>query len=116
MKGCGLCADKDCVAPEGWVCMKSGDFFTTGEYSRTIKEFDIHGVSFNQEIDSVSSKLDVDTIRILKVLICDSNRWEYPTVMEIMFLLDEIKSKLSNDNTENEVFNNSYHSGSDKDV
>ena len=107
MKGCGLCADNECIAPEGWVCMKSGDFFTTGEYSRTIKEFDIHGVSFNQEIDSVASKLDVDTIRILKVLICDSNRWNYPTTMMIMFLLDEIMSRLSTDNKENEVFNNS---------
>ena len=106
MKGCGLCADNECVAPEGWVCMKSGDFFTTGEYSRTIKEYDIHGVSYNQEIDSVASQLDVDTIRILKVLICDSNRWNYPTVMEVMFLLDEIMSR-STDNKENEVFNNS---------
>ena len=117
MKGCGLCADNECVAPEGWVCMKSGDFFTTGEYSRTIKEHDIHGVSFNQEIDSVASKLDVDTIRILKVLICDSNRWDYPTTMEIMFLLDEIISKLSTDNTENIVFNNSETiQGSDDNV
>ena len=112
MKGCGLCQDHECIAPEGWVCIKSGDFFTTGEYSRTIKEFDIHGVSFNQEIDSITSKLDVDTIRILKVLICDSNRWDYPTTMEVMFLLDEIKSRLSNDNK----LNNSYHSGSDKNV
>ena len=112
MKGCGLCADNECMAPKGWVCMKSGDFFTTGEYSRTIKEFDIHGVSFNQEIDSVSSQLAMDTIRILKVLICDSNRWDYPTTMEVMFLLDEIKSRLSNDNK----INNSYHSGSDKNV
>ena len=108
MKGCGACADHECVAPEGWVCMKSGDFFTTGEYSRSIKEFDIHGVSFNQEIDSVSSKLNLDTIRILKVLICDSNRWDYPTTMMIMFLLDEVISRLSTDN------NNSYV-GSGKD-
>lgn len=117
MKGCGACADHECVAPEGWVCMKSGDFFTTGEYSRSIKEFDIHGVSFNQEIDSVSSKLNLDTIRILKVLICDSNRWDYPTSMEIMFLLDEIISKLSTDNKENIVFNNSETiQGSDDNV
>ena len=108
MKGCGLCADNECIAPEGWVCMKSGDFFTTGEYSRSIKEFDIHGVSFNQEVDSVSSKLNLDTIRILKVLICDSNRFDYPTTMMIMFLLDEVISRLSTDN------NNSYV-GSGKD-
>lgn len=104
---CGECRPEDCIAPKGWVCKKQGDFFTTGEYSRTIKEFDIHGVSYNQEIDSVASQLDVDTIRILKVLICDSNRWNYPTVMEVMFLLDEILSRLSTDNKENEVFNNS---------
>ena len=108
MKGCGVCADHECIAPEGWVCMKSGDFFTTGEYSRTIKEYDIHGVSYNQEVDSVSSKLNLDTIRILKVLICDSNRFDYPTTMMIMFLLDEVISRLSTDN------NNSYV-GSGKD-
>lgn len=108
MKGCGACTDNECIAPEGWVCMKSGDFFTTGEYSRSIKEFDIHGVSFNQEVDSVSSKLNLDTIRILKVLICDSNRFDYPTTMMIMFLLDEVISRLSTDN------NNSYV-GSGKD-
>ena len=114
---CGECRPEDCIAPEGWVCMKSGDFFTTGEYSRTIKEYDIHGVSYNQEIDSVASQLDVDTIRILKVLICDSNRWNYPTVMEVMFLLDEIMSRLSTDNKENEVFNNSETiQGSDDNV
>ena len=113
---CGECRPEDCIAPKGWVCKKQGDFFTTGEYSRTIKEYDIHGVSFNQEIDSVVSQLDVDTIRILKVLICDSNRWSYPTVMEVMFLLDEIMSRLSTDNKENEVFNNSETiQGSDND-
>lgn len=114
MKGCGACADHECIAPEGWVCMKSGDFFTTGEWANLREYFDIHGVSFNQKIDSVKQLLDPNTILILKVLICDSNRWDYPTSMEIMFLLDEIISKLSTDNKENEVFNNSDHSkGSD---
>ena len=52
----------------------------------------VHGVSFNQKLDSVVSKIDVDTVNLLKVLICDSNRWDYPTSMEIICLLDEISS------------------------
>ena len=117
MKGCGACADNECVAPEGWVCMKSGDFFTTGEWANLREYFNIHGVSFNQKIDSVKQLLDLNTILILKVLICDSNRWDYPTSMEIMFLLDEIISKLSTDNKENIVFNNSETiQGSDDNV
>ena len=93
-----------CKANHGFIC--HGDFYTTGDYANLIKEFDIHGVSFNQKIDSVTSKLDVDTIRILKVLICDSNRFDYTSSMEIMFLLDEIISRLSDDN-------NSYVPGDD---
>ena len=93
-----------CKANPGYIC--HGDFYTTGDYANLIKEFDIHGVSFNQKIDSVTSKLDVDTIRILKVLICDSNRFDYTSSMEIMFLLDEIISRLSDDN-------NSYVPGDD---
>lgn len=93
-----------CKANPGFIC--HGDFYTTGDYANLIKEFDIHGVSFNQKIDSVTSKLDVDTIRILKVLICDSNRFDYTSSMEIMFLLDEIISRLSDDN-------NSYVPGDD---
>ena len=98
-----------CKANPGYIC--HGDFYTTGEYSSLIKEFDVHGVSFNQKIDSVASDLDVDTIRILKVLICDSNRFDYPTSMEIMFLFDEIISRLSTDNK-----NNSYVPGDDTDA
>lgn len=93
-----------CKANPGFIC--HGDFYTTGDYANLIKEFDIHGVSFNQKIDSVASNLDVDTIRILKVLICDSNRFDYTSSMEIMFLLDEIISRLSDDN-------NSYVPGDD---
>ena len=97
-----------CKANPGYIC--HGDFYTTGDYANLIKEFDIHGVSFNQKIDSVASKLDVDTIRILKVLVCDSNRFDYTTSMEIMFLFDEIISKLSTDNK------NSYVTGDDTDA
>lgn len=105
---CGQCKPEDCIAPKGWVCKDSGDFFTTGDYSNSLTEFDIHGVTYNQKIDSVADKLDQDTIRILKVLICDSNRWDYPTSMEIVFLLDEILSRLSFDNK-----NYSYVPGDD---
>lgn len=101
-----------CTANPGYIC--HGDFFTTGEYAALLKDYDVHGVSLNQKIDSVKPLLDLDTILLLKVLICDSNRWSYSTNMEIMCLLDEIVSRLSTDNNENEVFNNSYHSGSDK--
>ena len=97
-----------CKANPGYIC--HGDFYTTGDYANLIKEFDIHGVSFNQKIDSVASKLDIDTIRILKVLVCDSNRFDYTTSMEIMFLFDEIISKLSTDNK------NSYVTGDDTDA
>lgn len=101
------CIEKcdSCKAREGFIC--HGDFFTTGEYAETIRDFDIHGVSLNQKIDSVAPLLDIDTIRILKALICDSNRWNYSTNMEIMFLLDEIVSRLSTDNK------NSYVPGDD---
>ena len=100
---CGQC--EKCIAPEGWLCRKSGDFFTTGEWAKLIEYFDIHGVSFNQKIDSVKMQLDVNTILILKVLICESNRWDYSTSMEIIYLLDEIISRLSTDNNETNSFN-----------
>ena len=94
-----------CEANEGYVC--HGDFFTTGEYAAIIKDYDVHGVTLSQKIDSVKPLLDLDTILLLKVLICDSNRWDYTTSMEMMFLLDEIVSRLSNDNK------NSYVPGDD---
>lgn len=102
-----------CKARPNYVC--HGDFFTTGEYASLIHEFDIHGVTSNQKIDSIKDKLDADTIRILKVLICDSNRWDYSTNMEIMYLLDEIISRLSIDNNETTSFNSYVKSGSDND-
>jgi hypothetical protein len=101
-----------CKANPGYVC--HGDFYTTGEYAAIIKDYDIHGVNLNQKIDSVKPLLDLDTILLLKVLICDSNRFDYPTSMTIMFLLDEIISKLSNDNNESII--PTIQNGSDKDV
>lgn len=77
-----------CTARENYVC--HGDFLTSGEYASIIDYFNIHGVSFNQKIDSVNLLLDVNTIQILKVFICDSNNWDYTTKMEIIYLLDEI--------------------------
>ena len=77
-----------CKARQNYIC--HGDFLTTGEYASIIEHFDIHGVSFNQKVDSVKPLLDVNTIQLLKVFICDSNRWDYTTTMEIMYLLDEI--------------------------
>ncbi len=112
---CGQCKAEDCIAPEGWLCENSGNFYTTGEYSRTVKEFDIHGASFIQKVDSVKHLLDNDTIQILKVLLQD-NEHPFTTwhALEVIYALDTIQSRLSNDNiTENSVIN-SYRSGSDK--
>ena len=111
MSGCGQCSDADCIAPKGWLCKDSGNFYTTGEYANTIKEFDIHGTSFIQKVDSVKHLLDNDTIQILKVLLQEN---EHPFTayhaLEVIYALDIIQSRLSTDNNENEVFNNSYHS------
>ena len=86
-----------CKARHGFIC--HGDFITTGEWASLVDHFDIHGVSFNQKVESVISLLDVSTLQIIKVLVCESNRWDYTTNMEIVYLLDEIiKSKLSTDN------------------
>lgn len=108
MSGCGLCKPEDCIAPAGWVCKDSGNFYTTGEYANTIKEFDIHGASFIQKVDSVKHLLDNDTIQILKVLLQD-NEHPFTTyhALEVIYALDIIQSRLSTDN------NNSYR-GSDK--
>ena len=100
-----------CKANTGYVC--HGDFLTTGTYAKLIEYFDIHGVSFNQKVDSVKPQLDINTIHILKVLICDSNNWNYSTTMEIMYLLDEIISRLSNDNKTEAISDNSYVNGDD---
>lgn len=93
-----------CKANPGFIC--HGDFITTGEWARLIEYFDIHGVSFNQKVESVAPQIDVNTLQIMKVLICESNRWDYTTIMELVYLLDEIISRLSTDNK-----NNSYVTG-----
>lgn len=96
-----------CTARPGFVC--HGDFITTGEWASLVEYFDVHGVSFNQKVDSVKLQLDINTIQIIKVLICESNWWDYSTTMEIIHLLDKIiDSRLSNDNK-----NNSYVKGDD---
>ena len=97
---CGQCSE--CIAPEGWVCRESGNFYTTGEYSHTIEFFNIHGVSFNQRIDSVKHLLDNNTLQILKVLLQDIDapfKLNLPDTLDIIATLDLIQSRLSkNDN------------------
>lgn len=112
---CGECKPEDCIAPEGWLCKDSGNFYTTGEYSRTVEYFDIHGVSFNQKVDSVKHLLDYNTIQILKVLLQD-NEHPYSTYhgLEVIYALDIIQSRLSNDNkSEITCSDNSYVQGDD---
>ena len=107
-----------CIAPEGWVCKDSGNFYSTGEYSRTVEYFNIHGVSFIQKIDSVKELLDFNTLQILKVLLQEIDapaNLDLQTSLHVVATLELIQSRLSNDNKENCVFNNSYHSGSDND-
>ena len=96
---CGQCKPEDCIAPEGWLCKESGNFYTTGEYSRTVEFFDIHGVSFTQKVDSVKHQLDYNTIQILKVLLQD-NEHPFSTWhgLEVIYALDVIQSRLSTDN------------------
>lgn len=94
---CNSC--EKCIAPEGWVCKDSGNFYTTGEYSRTIDYFDIHGVSFEQKVDSIKSLLDTNTIQILKVLLTESDapaKMDLETSLNIVHTLDFIQSRLSN--------------------
>ena len=100
MTCCNSC--EECVAPEGWVCKASGNFFTTGEYARTIDYFGIHGVSFNQKVDSVKHQLDYNTIQILKALFADNNcpnGIDYLICLQVYGVLDSIQSRLSEDNT-----------------
>lgn len=96
---CGQC--EICLAPEGWVCRDSGNFYTTGEYSRTIEYFNIHGVSFTQRIDSVKELLDHNTLQILKVLLQDIDapcKLDLENTLNIVATLELIQSRLSTDN------------------
>lgn len=100
-----------CLAPEGYVCQDSGNFYTTGEYHQTIEFFNIHGVSFNQKIDSVKHLLDSNTIQILKVLLQDIDapcQLDLENSLNIIATLELIQSKLSNhmDDTEHIVSDN----------
>ena len=99
----GNCSNcNECLQCTGWICRLDGNFYSTGEYSRTIDFFGIHGVSFNQRLDSVKMQLDSNTIQILKVLLTDNDApvdIDYPTGLDIIQLLNFIQSKLSNDNT-----------------
>jgi len=85
-----------------WIPKNEGNFYSTGEYSRTIDYFDIHGVSFNQKVDSVKNLLDHNTLQILKVLLTESEapaELDLKTSLTVVATLDFIQSKLSNDNT-----------------
>lgn len=85
-----------------WIPKNKGNFYSTGEYSKTIDYFDIHGVSFNQKVDSVKSLLDHNTLQILKVLLTESEapaELDLKTSLNVVATLDFIQSKLSNDNT-----------------
>jgi len=96
MSSCGSC--ENCNLETRWVCRKDGNFYTTGEYSRTLEFFDIHGVNFNQRLDSVKMLLDPNTIQILKVLLTDNDApvdIDYKTGLDIVQLLDFIQSSLS---------------------
>lgn len=114
---CGQCKPEDCIAPEGWLCKDSGNFYTTGEYARTVEFFDIQGVSFLQKVDSVKHQLDYNTIQILKVLLQD-NEHPFSTwhALEVIYALDIIQSRLSNDNNSDAMSfnNNSFQKGGDE--
>lgn len=101
-----------CIAPKGWVCKNSGNFYTTGEYSRTIEFFNIHGVSFIQKVDSVKELLDFNTLQICKVLLQEVDApadLDLENSLKIVASLELIQSRLSNDNTEpTSSVNNSY--------
>jgi len=84
-----------------YVAPEEGNFYSTGEYAKTVDFFDIHGVSFNQKVDSVKHLLDSNTLQILKVLLTDNDApvlIDYKTELDIVYLLESIQSRLSNDN------------------
>ena len=86
-----------CNKTEGYICKRDGNFYSTGEYSRIIKEFDISGVTFEQKIESVKDHLDTDTIQILKVLLQDSDApvtYDTFIALEIIGALETIEENL----------------------
>lgn len=96
--------------------MNKGNFYTDGEYSRIINDYGIHGVSFNQKVDSVKHWLDPITIDILKVLLQEHDApcsLDLKTTLTVIATLEFIQSQLSNDNENVQVFNNSLVKGED---
>ena len=110
----GKCDEcNNCSQNLGYICNRDGNFFSTGEYSNTIDFFNIHGVSFNQKVDSVKMLLDTNTIQILKVLLIDNEapiKFDSLTDLQIVELLDIIQSRLS---TDNKNFNSIHTKGDD---
>ena len=92
----GNCVEhKECTQKQGYTCKLDGNFYTTGEYSKIVKEYDISGVTFDQRIESVMKKLDEDTIKILKVLLQDDDSYfsfDLRTNLEIIAKLEYIKN------------------------
>ncbi len=99
---CEPCANETCINPNNnYVCKEAGNFYSTGEYSRTLEFFGIHGVSFKQKVDSVKMQLDYNTLQILKALLTDNEapcELDYLTGLHVVQSLDFIQSRLSNDN------------------
>lgn len=89
---CGQCLPEDCIAPEGWVCKDSGNFYTTGEYAGTLDYFNITGASLEEKLDSVNRLLDYNTLQILKVLIADE--LSYIEGLEVIQLIEDIQNLL----------------------
>lgn len=99
MSSCGSC--EVCNEDTRFVCRKTGNFYTTGEYHNTLEYFGIHGVSFNQKVDSVKMQLDYNTLQILKALLTESDahcKLDLETSLDVIATLDFIQSRLSNDN------------------
>ncbi len=86
-----------CNKTEGYICKRDGNFYSTGEYSRILKEFDISGVTFEQKIESVKEHLDIDTIKILKVLLQDNDApvtYDTFIALEVIGALETIEENL----------------------
>ena len=101
---CGQC--ETCIAPEGWVCKESGNFYTTGEYANIIEFYKIHGVSFNQKVDSVKELLDYDTLQILKVLLQDIDapaKLGLEATLNIVATIELIQSRLPDNKGDTET-------------
>lgn len=92
---CDKC--KTCNKSEGFICKRDGNFYTTGEFARIVEEYDISGVTFEQKIESVKEHLDLDTIKILKVLLQDNDApctYLMHTALEIINVLNTIEKNL----------------------